>query len=236
MRPSALAALPVLLALPGTAQADGLYLGHTAVEGSRTMAVVGELRTRTDTWVLARIEDRGDHVLVHQTACAMAVRPVAGVRVGMDDDAVRALPASTFRLDRAADGSLVGAPWQTGWGADDLDGDGAPGVSVRVRAPLCGGTLHVASQTTSQARATLDDRGLRGRLQVEVGQEILGADGPCLKVAAKDTVEQLAGPFAYVPAPAGATCDSVDRSAWPDADALSGPDSSGSPGPRPPEG
>ena len=124
------------------------------------------------------------------------------------------LPHASFRLD-AVGQDLVGPSWSSGWDDEDIDGDGQPGVTIRVKAPLCGGKLFVASETSSKAQATWSAGQLEGDIQVVVQQEILGATGPCLKLAASDSVDHMQGQFRYAPVPEGTTCDSLPRSAWP---------------------
>lgn len=202
--------------VPG-ADRSGLYLGHAWVAHERRLPILGLLEARTDTWVLARITDLGDRLLVEQQPCDMAVAPVAGVRVGMSEDAVPRLPIARFELQVQGE-ALVAPTWTTGWGEEDLDQDGLPGVTIRVQAALCGGHLQVASTTWSQARATWTAQGLEGELDVQLAQRILDASGACLRMAAHDSTDRMHGRIRYAPAPADATCTDLARAAWPVAD------------------
>lgn len=193
------------------------WLGHSRVGSVRQLPILGALRTRTDTWVLARVIQDGDRLLIEQIPCAMEIKPVAGVRVGMTEAAVRALPSASFVLQAEGE-AWTGLPWTSGWGEEDLDQDGEPGVSVQVRSALCGGELAVASQTLSTAQARFDGEELSGSLQVEVQQRILGAHGACLRAVAQDSVDRMQGSFRYAPAPPGARCEDLPRAAWPIAD------------------
>ena len=196
-----------------------LQTGVIVIHSGRGLTVksVDALRTRTDTWVLARVVQDGDRLLIEQIPCAMEIKPVAGVRVGMTEAAVRALPSASFVLQAEGE-AWTGLPWSSGWGEEDLDQDGEPGVSVQVRSPLCGGELAVASQTLSTAQARFDGQDLSGSLQVEVQQRILGAHGACLRAVAQDSVDRMQGTFRYAPAPPGARCEDLPRTAWPIAD------------------
>ncbi len=195
---------------PAPPDRSGLYLGHTRVEGERKVPILGRLVTRTDTWVVASIQQQDGGLVVEQSPCQLDIKPVLGVRVELDEASVPLLPAARFHLrpdlTPDADHALHGAPWKTGWGPEDLDGDGSPGVTMRVRSTLCGGTLAVASDTTSEAWARWDGDALVGRLKVQVEQRILDASGACLRAAAKDSIEHVAGSFRYTPLPPGSTC------------------------------
>lgn len=196
---------------------EQLWLGHTWVGSQRELPVLGTLETRTDTWVLARVIDHGDRLEIEQRPCAMEIKPVAGVRVGMDPAAVPDLPAARFTLLDTGDGGLEALAWTTGWDEEDLDRDGEPGVTMRVRSALCGGRLQVASQARSTAQARRGAGGLEGTIEVDVGQRILDASGACLRMAARDSTDTVRGRFRYTPAPVGATCASVPLDAWPQA-------------------
>ncbi|MCK6506182.1 hypothetical protein L6R53_22860 [Myxococcota bacterium] len=236
--------LPLLWAAPwlfsppaaaGPPAEGGWYLGHTWVGNRRDLPVLGSIETRTDTWVLARLRPVDGGVEITQQPCAFRIRPTAGVKVRMDEQAVRRLPEARFLLEdegpgdtaapeggashtAASDMRLVAPPWETGWGEEDVDADGLPGATIRVYAALCGGHLQVASNTRSEATATWQGDALTGTLGVEVTQTILDASGACLRVVARDSVERMQGHFRYEPAPPGATCDAVPLASWPQAE------------------
>ena len=203
--------------------ADGWYLGHSWVGNRRNLPVLGAIETRTDTWVLARVRAVEGGLEISQQPCAMRIRPVAGVKVGMEPDAVRRLPDARFLLEELATDTAAAEPglhapaWTTGWGEEDVDADGLPGATIRVQAALCGGHLQVASSTRSEASATWEGAALVGELSVAVQQRILDASGACLRVVARDSVEEMSGRFRYEPAPVGATCTSSPLEAWPRA-------------------
>lgn len=188
-----------------SAHRTGLYMGRTWVSQPKHLPVIGTLEARTDTLVLARLREEDGVVHIEQVACEVRIKPTAGVRVQMEEGAARRMPAARFELRPSADGTLAGA-WATGWGREDVEGDGLPGLSLRVQASLCSGQLQVSSQTWSAARAWWQDGALHGEVEVELQQEILEASGACLRMAAKDTAETLRGGMIYQPVPEGTSC------------------------------
>lgn len=200
-----------------------LWAGHQVAFGRREVPFKGEVTTRMDSFVLARLERDGDLVELHQTACDVRFSKVAGVVVHMS---AKALPRTrmVFSLDEAAGaapklGTAPGADLVgrsvVAWANEDVDDDGHPGVTVRVQAPVCSGELYVSNRSKTKATATLAPARLQGRASVHVRQTILGAEGACLSVVAKDTDEHQSGPFAYVPVPEGTTCEMLFRQGWP---------------------
>lgn len=185
----------------------GTFVGHTWVGTERELPILGVLRTQTDTWVIAELRVEDGRVTIEQRPCGMEIKPVAGVHVGMDQAGLQRLPSTTFHFDSASGGGLEAPAWRQGWGEEDVDHDGDPGATIRVRHPLCGGRLQVASDTTSTATGRWEGGALVGDLSVEVGQRILGASGACLKLAARDSVETMRGGFRYTPVLPGSGCE-----------------------------
>jgi len=109
---------------------------------------------------------------------------------------------------------LTGA-WAAGFDAFDWDGDGAPGLSVGVAAPLCSGSVAVTSETTTRARASEEGDMLTGEVTVEVRQHVLAATARCLLFGGRDTRDEQRGDFVYVRVPAGTTCDDLAPDLWP---------------------
>jgi hypothetical protein len=195
-----------------------LWAGHQVTFGRREIPFKGEVETRMDSFVIARLERDGDLALLHQTACHVRFSKVAGVVVHMD---AQALPRTRTVFSVAEDAphgageaSLVGRS-VVAWSSEDLDDDGHPGVTVHVQAPVCSGELYVSSRSKTKATATVGPTRLEGRAKVHVKQRILGAEGACLSAVAKDTDEHQSGPFAYVPVPEGTTCEMLVRQGWP---------------------
>lgn len=190
---------------------DGqVWAGHQVSFGKRDVPFKGKVRTRTDTWTLARVRHENDRITLTQEACMVVMKPVAGVKVFMD---ARALPANDF--DFSSNGVDLKGSSLVSWSDEDVDGDGNPGLTVRVDSSVCSGELYVGNDSRTRARAALDGDALRGTARVTIDQTILGAKGACLSVVATDTHEVVNGPFAYAPVDADASCRSLMQSGWP---------------------
>lgn len=209
-----IAALLALL-LPATAGGGDaiLWAGHQVMHGEIRVPLLGRVRTRSESFLLARVMRRDDGYEISQIACRVEIAPVLGARATLAPAAVQRLPATTFSL-RMRDGRLHGPTWLSGWGEEDVEGDGQPGITVHVDAPLCDGELYVASSTRSTARGHEEKIGARGELKVRSISRVLGTSGGCISAFAGDSREELRGTFAYVPVPAGATCESL-KGSWP---------------------
>lgn len=200
---------------PATAAASqlpALWAGHQVTFGRRHVPFKGEVETRMDTFVLARMRSDGGLIELDQTACHVRFSKVAGVMVHMNAEA---LPESHMVFATNDDtGQLVGRSL-VAWANEDIDDDGHPGMTIHVKAPVCSGDLYVSNRSNTKATATIGPDRLEGSAKVHVRQEILGTEGACLGVVAKATDERVAGPFAYVPVPAGTTCETLFRQGWP---------------------
>ena len=188
-----------------------MWAGHQITFGSRKIPFRGRVQTRTDNYVLARVDRRGEELVLTQKACRVEFKPVGGVQVRMD---AQALPADRFTFEPKGRDELVGRS-SVSWGAEDIDRDGNPGMTVVVDSSVCSGDLYVSNDSRTSARAVLARNGLRGLANVRVRQEILGTEGMCLGMVAKDTDERVRGPFAYVEVEPDATCESLLRGGWP---------------------
>ena len=211
--------LVVLLALPGPAvQAQvppaGLWAGYQEVQGFQVLPVMGKVATRSRTWLLATLAPTPDGgFTLTERGCMVDFKPVLGVQVEMPAATVARLPTTlaTFQVEGA---DFVAPGWQAGWGTEDVDGDGHPGVTLSVRAPLCGGQLYVASTATTRARARMHEGALEARIAIDVEQTMLGAEGACLREVASNETQHLTGWLRLVPVPAGTTCP-TDPAVWP---------------------
>lgn len=203
----------VLQSASNTSAPVELWAGHQVAFGQREIPFQGRVTTRTDTLVLARVRREDDRFVLEQTACAVRFGEVAGVRVSMD---ARHLPVATTSFRMRADGETFMSRSEVGWGDEDIDDDGNPGMTISVDAPVCAGDLYVknASSTNAYGSFTADGKFV-GRAKVAVSQQVLGARGKCLSVVARDSDEVVRGPFAFVPVPAGTSCASLIRSGWP---------------------
>ena len=187
------------------------WAGHQITLGSREVPFEGDVQTRTDTYVLARLRKHGDGYVLEQRACRVRFTPVGGVKVSMDVDG---LPKSQLHLVPDGHGGLRGRSL-VAWGREDVDADGHPGITISVDAPVCSGELYVANRSFTEAKVSLSPSSLQGDADVHVVQSILGADGACLSVVAESTDERLSGQFSFVPVDSGSTCESLFAAGWP---------------------
>ncbi len=197
---------------PATADARELWAGHQITFGSREVPFKGTVTTRTDTFSLARVRRREGSIELVQTACRVLIEPVGAVEVTIE---ATALPRSSMRFVAAPDDGGFASDAELAWGEDDVDGDGNPGVTVRVSAPMCSGELYVSNRSTTKAVGDYTGHGFAGDARVRVVQHVIDAKGACLSVVASDTDERVRGPFAYVPVPADTTCAELLRNGWP---------------------
>jgi hypothetical protein len=203
------ATLALLLSPPPT-----LWAGYQEVAGERDVPVLGTVTTRNRTWFLARWEPEGDGYVLRQRTCGVDFDRVMGVAVKMPDRLLARLPVTTARFAPRADGSWFGQ-WESGWGAEDLDADGRPGVTIVVDAPMCGGRVQVTSSTVSRATLKPDGEALAGGVVVDVTQSVLDASNACLRSASEDTREQHRGWMRLVPVPPDSTCGRWRTDEWP---------------------
>jgi hypothetical protein len=186
------------------------WAGRQTVLGTRNLPVLGDLETRTDLWVLARVDREGDRWVIHQTTCAVRVADVMGVSVDFPAHAVERLPPVAFTLTRDADGIFQAPPWSSGWDAKDYDRDGWGGLTLTVSAPMCSGRLAVTSHAETTATVLrANDTALELDLAVRVGQQVLETDGWCLRYADKETDDKFTGKVRYEPLSPTATCKDV---------------------------
>ncbi len=188
------------------------WAGHQVVFGTRDVPFKGTVRTRTDTFTLAQVRRSADGIELVETACRVLMEKVAGVEVRID---AAGLPRSTAHFSSNDDAGNFVSESELGWGEDDVDGDGNPGVTVEVDAPVCSGELYVTNRSQTNATAEFVGRRFQGSAQVRVVQHIIDAEGACLSMVARDTDERVSGPFAYVRVPAEASCESLLRDGWP---------------------
>ncbi len=207
-----LASVLPFAAVEETAPRTVLWAGHQVSYGSRRIPFRGRLKTRSESLLLARVRFDGTRLHVSQVACAVFFDEVAGARVSVDADA---LPRSNMTFNLRADGEDYGAGSEVAWGAEDIDDDGHPGMTVSVDAPVCAGDLYVSNRSLTRSVGRFEAKRFVGDARVTVHQHVLGARGRCLETFADDTLENVRGPFAYVEVPAGTTCGDLIRKGWP---------------------
>ncbi|MFT4622726.1 MAG: hypothetical protein ACI8PZ_001382 [Myxococcota bacterium] len=220
---AALAAPPALAvtpALPARAP-DALWAGTVAVLGERKVPILGTVQFRTDTNALADVWRVDGGWLLSQRTCGVHFARTAGAQLHLAEHAPAAMPLSTIHFVASGDQWLAG-PWPSGWNADDHDADGEAGITVNVKAPICGkGELHVESVATSAARgAPTTGVALAGDIKVRVIQTNHSAKGICLRLLPRETDETMIGRFAYRQVALGTTCEQVTTFPDPDPDAA----------------
>ena len=194
---------------------DERWVATVAVLGERKIPILGTVRFRTDTNALADVWRTEQGWLISQQTCGVRFAKTAGAVLTLAEHAPSAMPPAVMTFVQQDEVWSAG-PWPSGWSESDHDGDGKPGITVNVKAPICGqGELHVESEATSVARgAPGDGTTLEGDILVRVIQTNHSAKGLCLKLLPTRTDETMLGRFAYQQVPVDTTCSTV--TAFPD--------------------
>ncbi|MBT3219046.1 MAG: hypothetical protein HN348_08140 [Proteobacteria bacterium] len=193
-----------------------LWAGRIAVFGIRKIPFLGKVEFRTDNYLLSEVTRADGMVSLEQKVCKIVFEKAAGAAVSMDPKGLLNMPKAYPVFHQNQEDRWNAPPWPSGWGEEDLDQNDRPGISVRVKAPFCGGELHVAAAAMSTAKTVPMNGALGGRIDIFTEQRVLGASGACLTLLAKDHAQWMDGRVAYFPVPAGTTCETVPESAWPD--------------------
>lgn len=192
------------------------WVGHQVLKGKRKVPIYGEKETHTENYYIAEIHRSEGRIDIRQKTCRIEVSPIKNVTPSMKTETVLRLPRSHFALEEARDGSVTAQPWSTGWGEEDIDGDGHPGATVHIAGTTCSGDVYVSNQSTTRlisGHATED--GVTGQISVQMKQKILGASGLCLKLMAGDSDETQTGWFAWKRIPIGQNCRTLADKPWP---------------------
>jgi hypothetical protein len=207
----------LLLAEPPTAEPRiEAWAGHQVLNGKRRVPIYGEKDTHTENYLIAEVHRSPGHLEIVQKICRIEIAPIKSVLASMKPETVVHMPKARLSLDEKSDGSLTGAPWSSGWGEEDLDGDGHPGASVQISGTSCSGEVYVSNQsTTTLTSGQASDDGITGQLTVRMKQRILGASGFCLKLIAGDSDETQTGWFAYRRIQPGNSCRTLAGKPWP---------------------
>ena len=195
------------------------WAGKLTVIGYRRIPFLGKVEFRTSNSLIATVTQRGGRVDLDQKVCSIDFEKVFGAKLYIDPAAPPRMHRARPSFEALPDGSFKADFWTSGWDAADLDKDGNPGVSINVRAPLCGGDVFMESNARSEARAMPWHGALAGEIRVEVEQKVLGTQGACLAFMAKDHTQWLHGFVAYEPLEGPRECDAMENFSWPDYEA-----------------
>ncbi len=203
------------LTLPPQASASERWAGHQVTVTTRHVPLLGDIVTRQDVYMIATAERTADGFVIDEQPCTITIRSGSKVRLDFEPAAVRRIPPVHAVWRAAPDGFR--ATWPGGWDTRDVDGDGKAGLKVAVTAPLCNGTMSIATNTRFDGAAVLGPQGaLQGNVSISVSRAILDVDTTCLGLVPKRQEEMVRGTFTYVPVDAGASCTSWARtSEWP---------------------
>ena len=203
----------MILALLTAALAGPTWAGHQVTLTSRKVPVLGTIVTRQDVFMISQVTETPQGPVLVEQPCHIELRSGRRIALRFDEAAVRNIPRPTISWSGTSE-SLV-ATWGGGWGSADVDGDGVEGFHVEVEAPVCGGTMSVATTTQVQGSAHRASGGLDGDVTISLDRDILRTSNPCLALVPKHTEDIVTGRFTYRPVPAGATCESLVAQGWP---------------------
>jgi hypothetical protein len=212
----ALVLLALIGAPPASAETTELWAGRAMMTGHRSVPFLGKVEAKTDSFVLAKVVRKGNTITFDQINCKLDLMNPIGVILTLNPGAAEKIPPVHLVFEKRPDGWWHQHETTTGWDKEDVDGDGHPGLTINVEAPVCGGKLFVGLHTTSIARGTLTpEGGMKGQLKAKGKQAVIDTEGACLSVLVRDSDESAAGTFAYVPVPKDSTCASLSKEAWP---------------------
>ncbi len=200
-----------------TSDKHEIWVGHQVVFGETVIPVLGKRETRSDNFLLAKVIRKDNSIEILQTACKVEFKEIIGTKVAIPEDALLKLPWTKIVFNRGIEviDALKADPWQVGWGKEDIDQDGNPGLTVHVDSSLCKGQLYVSSSTNTSAFGQLIEGGMMGKVHVRVKQKILGTNSACLKLFSSDSDETQTGAFVYQKARNNTTCKQLLSGAWP---------------------
>jgi hypothetical protein len=207
----------LLAAEPGPAEPRiEVWAGHQVLSGKRKVPLYGEKDVRTENYLIAEVHRSATHIDIIQKSCRIDISPIKNVLANMRTETVVRLPRTRISLDLAPNGKVAGPPSSSGWGDEDVDGDGHPGATVQISGTSCSGEVYVSTQSsTTLLSSRLTGDGMIGKLSVRTRQKILGASGLCLKLFAGDSDEVQSGFFAYRRIQPGNNCRSLAGKPWP---------------------
>ncbi len=188
---------------------DARWIGTVAVLGERRIPILGTVRFRTDSRVIADVWKKDGGWVLSQRTCQVHFARAAGAQVSLAEDAPAVMPPANPFFVPEGEGWKA-APWGSGWSDEDHDHDGFPGITFHVDATVCSGQLHVGSSAMSEASgAPSAEHTLEGEIKVDVVQRNLSSRGICMKLLPRVQRDTLYGRFAFVEVPLDTSCESV---------------------------
>lgn len=203
----------MITALAAAAIAAPTWAGHQVTLTSRKVPILGTIVTRQDVFMIARVTEGPDGPVLVEQPCHIGIQSGRRVALRFDAAAVQRIPAPTIAWHASGEGYT--GTWGGGWGSADVDGDGAPGFLVAVEAPVCGGSMSVATTTRVEGTAVDAGGGLDGDVTIHLDRDILSTSNPCLALVPKHTEDVVTGRFTYRPVADGATCAQLLAGVWP---------------------
>ena len=132
-----------------------LWAGHQVVFGKTSVPMMGEKETRSESFVLAEVTRNSNTITLEQIACKVRFKEIAGIGVHIPTAALLKLPRARIRFGMTPKGIGRATPWRVGWQQEDIDRDGAPGLSIAVDASICSGTTVSSGCNSSTVSGTV---------------------------------------------------------------------------------
>lgn len=222
----------------GHAEPPALDLSGTWAQWQRQTSIakvplVGEVETRTISRLLVRITQRGDRLQVESVPCSIQIESdIDLVRTIVPEPMLRALGTQTFRARLRAThdswtyyqppsmqtlGVTLKDAWKDAMPTDardprlvDADGDGHPGVTVRIEGAV-DGEVYVAQRSWSRLEGQATPNSIRGALTWQTDQAVLGASSALLSNSPRATpsTKPNANTFAAVRVADATTCSEI---------------------------
>jgi hypothetical protein len=195
------------------AAAQERWAGHQVTITTRKVPLLGTIETRQDVYMIADVVREGDSLVLTERPCTIGIRSGEKVRLSFNPAGVRRIPDTPIRY--TPENGVYSGSWTGGWGERDVDGDGQAGFLVQVEAPVCDGTMSIATVTATRGSAIAAAGGLDGNVRIALDRHILDTSNACLALVPKRSEETIDGWFSYRPTDASATCDGLLAAGWP---------------------
>jgi len=201
----------------------GPYALEVTIVTESRLPVIGTKRVTTTSQVLARLREGPDGWVQQQRTCAVLVEGGGPATTTIPPAFVAALPVQEIPVDLSDGYRVDGGPTTLGAEADgplprraedpgvkDSDGDGQPGVTVWVDAPVVGRVeMYVVQRAHSVLLGKRTETGAEGAVDVrQMEQWTLGASHKLLAANPTLTVVAEASRFRLVSVAEG-SCEAV---------------------------